>query len=92
MNFEFDSLWINNKRLVAELRTDKSKGDTTVVYASDFVRGIIPDGEQVNDEEPILIPPPIETGARAILGFHLDGTRGYIEITKWTTLPPLAYP
>ena len=47
VNFEFDSLWVNNKRLVAEIRTKESNSDTTIVYAGDVVRGIVPDGENV---------------------------------------------
>ena len=86
----FDSLWVNMKRLPANVLT--SRNDTLIVEAENFVRGILPEGYPNDQPETAPVEFPVSSSGSGLLGGMVKRDRIYVSIPYWKILPHLAYP
>jgi len=91
----FDSLWVDDGRFAVK-PVPGSKGDTLQLFAEEYIRS-----QWMKNHEPDpsagpakldTIPFPITYNGLALLGYRLNGKRGFVLIGKFTILPPLNYP
>ena len=90
-DYQFDSLWTDEKRIPAVMMKNKTASDTLMIMANDQ-QGIY---DPVNQREVTNSVPskfPIDTKAQGVLGYFYKGERKYFQVQEWKTLKALAYP
>ena len=89
-DYTFDSLWVDGKRLPAELNRKKTS-DTLILLANDREGAGMP-GTDIDPMKSVEAKFPVDIKAEALLGYFNKGTRGYLPIPTFQKLKPLAYP
>ena len=92
-DLQFDSLWVDEKRLPVREIKSNIPSDTLLVMANDY-QGLLNPVNPINQVEMSNSVPakfPIETEAAGLLGYFYKDKRGYFPIAQWTVLKPVAY-
>jgi len=88
--YEFDSLWVDEKRLPVSLIKPRTPNDTAMVMAND-VQGILNPMKQGEMSNSVPSEFPIKVDATGVMGYFHEGKRGYLPIPKWRVLKSVTY-
>ena len=91
-DFQFDSLWVAERKLPVSIKQNESRNDTLVLFANDFRLRRFPNDNRNLPDDPAPVAFPVTSDAQGILGYFYNGKRQYFPIITWIKLKPINYP